>query len=793
MKRPWLIGAVALGVVIIVVAVIAVVGGFGGPPSAQPDRPELVVKDELIKQARPDPGCAKLPRPKPSGTGDVRLGVIRLRGHCLISETVRVAEAEVAAKLAELRAQPDVVAADRAEQPRPPASPRDPYPATEGTEERQWALDALGGAAALRDLWPDDAPELKIGVVDSGIDREHAEFGDRVVAVKDTELGDDAYASHGTEVAGIIAAAADGTGITGLAPKAKLLDAQYWRGGSTVGEEGIHDEIIWAVDQGARVINLSAGASDNSLLRAAYEYAELSRVVLVPAVGNCGGTGRRITLPWEREYDRKVCDRPDEVAGQADQPTVLGVGALTEDGDRADFSSANRTVMIMAPGQDVLSTCITRVSGPRTLCTNDGTSFAAPFVTGAAAILLARHPEARPADIRHALIMTADPVESERGQRNDEYGYGKLNVIAAAGYLDDHPPEPLPEEPVITAAQQTGLESAAHRTELILDSGRKIAVQKLDPEGATPALAFSADGAWFAAADGKTLTVVDAYTGRQQSTSCACSGVAFTTKNQVLTAQIGGGSVTVAQYDPLTADWTGTTYAPELNPSETGAAQVVGAAGDVALLTVGPQRVNLDELVGVWPDSTTIRLHSTEAGLGRITASADGRYVVAAGMPYCSSDPRQFRLIDLERTRAAGQAYAKWLTPTAILSCAATSLHFEGHDLYAAWIASDDGVRDSCPGRSPQDSGAAAVGSHLEIGEFAASDGYTQDAWAKLTCDTAGAWHLSNGEQVRLEPGPLMPSLDRSPYHYRVIRDRPGGKPDVELADRAEVIVVRPR
>ncbi|GAB3758348.1 hypothetical protein GCM10028864_43610 [Microlunatus parietis] len=789
-----MIGAVALGVVIMVVAVIAVVGVVGDQPAAQPDRPDLPVNSALIEQAHPDPGCAKVPRPKPSGAGDVRLGVIRLRGHCLVSETVLVAAADAEPKLAELRQQPDVVAADRVQSALPPPRrPEDPHPAVDGQPERQWGLDSLGGAAALRDLWPDDAPEIRVGVVDSGIDAGHAEFGDRVIKVKDTELGTDDYASHGTTVAGVIGAADDGTGVTGVAPNVKFLDAQYWRNGDDVGEVGIHDEIIWAVDQGARVINASAGAHDDSLLRSAYAYAELSRVVIIPAAGNCGGTGRRITLPWEREYDRKNCARPNAVSGQADQPTALAVGAHTEDGERADFSTANRTVMISAPGQDILSACVTTEAGPRTLCTDTGTSFAAPFVAGAAAILLARHPEARPADVRQALIMTADPVGTERGQRNDEYGYGKLNVIAAAKYLDDHPPEPLPEPPVITAAQITGIESAAHRTELILDSGKKIAVQQLDPEGATPDLAFSADGAWFAAVDGKRLTVVDAYTGRQQSTACDCGGVAFNTKNQVLTAQVGGGSVKVAQYDPLTTDWTGTTYAPELHPSESGAAKIVGAAGDVALLAVGPEQVNLDELVAVWPDSTTIRLLSTQEGIGRVAASPDGRYVVAAGMPYCYNDPRQFRLIDLERSRAAGRAYAKWLTPSAILSCAATSLHFEGNKLYAAWIAATDGVRDSCPKPSKDNLGSEPVASHLEIGEFEASDAYTNDPWAKLTCGSAGVWHLSNGEQLRLEPGPLMPSTDRTPYNYRLVRVQPGGKPDRELAERAEVIVVRPR
>src|SRR5690606_29087324 len=221
-------------------------------------------------------GCASYPRPKPSGSGDVRLGVLRLRGHCLIAETVLVDQPQVEARLAELRAERDVVTADRDVAPAPPPT-EDIHPAVEGTEERQWGLEALGGAGAVHALWPEQAPKIKIGVVDSGLDRDQAEFGDRVVAVKDTELGTDEYRSHGTQVAGVLAAADDGTGVTGMAPQAELLDAQYWRNGEGRGQPGTYDEIIWAVDQGARVINVSATDSDSALLRAAYAYAELSR------------------------------------------------------------------------------------------------------------------------------------------------------------------------------------------------------------------------------------------------------------------------------------------------------------------------------------------------------------------------------------------------------------------------------------------------------------------------------------------------------------------------------------
>lgn len=792
MKRRWLIGLIVLGVVIVVVAAVAVITVLRPEDSSgpHPARPDLPVREELIEQARPDPDCSLYPRPEPSGSGEVRLGVLRLRGHCLIGETVLTTEDQADSTLADLRTDETVVAADRAPGISPPPTPDDPHGPGEGEQEKQWSLDQLGGDA-LDSLWPEEAPEIRVGVVDSGIDTTHAEFGDRVIKVKDTELGSDAYESHGTFVAGIIAAADDGTGVTGIAPKVKLLDAQYWRDGKQVGEDGIHDEIVWSVDNGARVINASAGDDDNSLLRAAYSYAELNRVVIIPAVGNCGSADWR---PWPHnwsDYDKEACDREDRVAGQADQPTGLGVGALNSDGDRAGFSSENRTVMIMAPGEEILSTCVTRHAGPRTLCTDNGSSFAAPQVSGAVAILLARHPEATPADIRQALIMTTDPVDVERGQRNDEYGYGRLNIIAAAKYLDDHPPQPLPEEPAIAAAIIGGTESIKHTTELVLTGRSKIEVQQLDGAARVPEIAFSADGAWFAATDGKTLTVVDALTGRQQSTKCTCRGVAFNTKNQVLTAQ-GGDQIKIAHYEPMEADWASTTFVPGAPQSEDDPATVVGAAGDVALVTTGQPNLGTPQrLLGIWPDSKAITLLETREGVGQVATSPDGRWLVAAGSKLCWEDGRQHRLIDVEQTQALGQPSAKWLTPWAILSCAATSLHFEGTDLYAGWVAASDGVRDLCTKAGP--SGTVVVTARLPIGEFKPSNDYTRTAWQDLDCATAGIWHPSDGAQIRLRAGPPARELHAMPVNYTLIRQKPQGEGEQVLAEKAEIIVVRPR
>lgn len=780
MKRPWLIGAIALGVVIIVVAVIAVVGFVDDQPTAQPERVEPPVNHELIKQARPDPACTKLPRTKPSGAGDAQLSVIRLRGHCLVPETVLVADAEVAAKLDELRTRPDVVAADRAQSAVPP------FDDLESGEDKQFEQpdrDSLGGDRLL-ELWPQDGPEVRVAMIDSGVDATHPELAGRVIATRDTKLGTDRSRDHGTFSAGIVAAAADGKGISGIAPNVKLLDAQYWRDGGNWGvaeginQPGIADEIIWSVDNGAQVLSVSATQVEpSSTLTAAYEYAELNGVVAVAAVGNCGRKS-------EDERD-DYCRRRDDVMAQADQPTVLGVGA-TSKGKKAAYSSANRTVQLVAPAGDIheafwpddktLSTCVNDPARPRTLCKSIGTSFAEPYVAAAAAILVARHPESAPADIRNALIMSTnrDDLDLEPGHRNDKYGYGRLDILAAATYLDDHPPQPKPEQPAIVAATRTG-----GKVELILDDGKKVAVQKLG-QGDQPAFAFSADGAWFAAADGAALTVVDAYTGRQQSVECACHGIAFNTKNQVLTAQASGG-FKIAQYDPLSADWTGNTFAPKLPAGGLDAPRLVGAAGDVALVTLA-QGEYANSLYGVWPDSTAVELDGGGLAYTMVAASATGRFVVASSPQSCP------RVIDVEKTRSSGKPWTKWLWYDDTFCATAMLAHFEGDQaLRLGWIGSQYSQRKPGCLQTVQDQ--ASVTGRLPIGEFTPSREPVDLAWKDLDCSAAGIWPQQNGEQIRARgiPGSTLP------LKYAIVLAKPKGEGEQKLAEQVDELAVRPR
>src|SRR5690606_34855430 len=120
LRRRRLIGLITLAVVIILVGTAALLWVLGDRPVARPERPDLPVDHELLETARPDPACTKLPRPVPSGSGDTRLTVIRLRGHCLVTETVLVGGADAPARPTELREQPDVVTADVARAAGPP-------------------------------------------------------------------------------------------------------------------------------------------------------------------------------------------------------------------------------------------------------------------------------------------------------------------------------------------------------------------------------------------------------------------------------------------------------------------------------------------------------------------------------------------------------------------------------------------------------------------------------------------------------------------------------------------------
>ncbi|WP_258724374.1 S8 family serine peptidase [Cellulomonas sp. NS3] len=251
-----------------------------------------------------------------------------------------------------------------------------------------------------------------IAVLDTGVDARHPDLAGSVEPGIDLVSGDSNPADdhgHGTIVAGAAMAHGDnGVGAVGAAYGARLLPVKVLDARGNGADSVVAQGIAWAVDHGADVLNLSLGGSDPSpVLLAAMQAAVARGVVVVVAAGNDGSDVAQYPAAYA-----------PQVAG------VLAVGATDDDGALTDFSSWGDWVSIAAPGS--------RIVGPAAgggYAQADGTSLAAPFVSGTAALVLARTPGATPALVEDRLVSTA----RDAGPRGVDpfYGRGVLDAAAA--------------------------------------------------------------------------------------------------------------------------------------------------------------------------------------------------------------------------------------------------------------------------------------------------------------------------------------------------------------------------
>ena len=323
---------------------------------------------------------------------------------------------------------------------------------------KQWYL----GFSGFYEPWitlPSFEP-IPVAVIDSGIDASHPDLAGKILDAE-TFVGGSATTDalgHGTFVAGLIGAGVNnGVGIAGLAPSAQLLVAKVVTKSRSIPVEAEAKAIRWAVDNGARVINMSLGGIRDPLdpdrdtysrLEAdSVAYAISNGVVVVAAVGN---SDQAPSSPW------KYASYP------AALPHVLGVSAMSESGEIPTFSNRDRIYNdIAAPGLRILSSlprsltsrypsCSDQgysICGPEEYREAQGTSFAAPQVTAAAAVLLSLRPTLRPEQVTQILQATAVDLEfstgcSACGVGRDAYsGRGRLDVAAAIAALSKRLPE----------------------------------------------------------------------------------------------------------------------------------------------------------------------------------------------------------------------------------------------------------------------------------------------------------------------------------------------------------------
>ena len=320
------------------------------------------------------------------------------------------------------------------------------------------------------DAFPNDLPVLnpvRVAIIDSGIDGGHPEFPRSRIWQARSWVGGSPLTDeegHGTFVAGMIAAAIDNNeGIAGMAFPAQLVIAKIARSDQSIDVRDEAEAIRWAVDVGARVINLSIGGlrdpfnprrdTFSRVEASAINYAVSRGAVLVAAVGNSDDAPQS---PWPfASYPAAL-------------PHVLGVSALSPTGNVPQFSNRDRIYNdISAPGQEIYSTLPRALTATRPLCPNQGysdcgpdefrhaagTSFAAPQVSAAAAVLLALDPTLQPDQVLNVLERTATDMNASDGckqcplQRDSFSGWGRLDVAKAIGALGGVLPPPDRLEP----------------------------------------------------------------------------------------------------------------------------------------------------------------------------------------------------------------------------------------------------------------------------------------------------------------------------------------------------------
>jgi subtilisin family serine protease len=313
------------------------------------------------------------------------------------------------------------------------------------------------------DAWATPPPDLvpvRVAIVDSGVDGTLPDFAGRIAESKSFVGGSPLVDTegHGTFVAGEIAANLDTQGITGIAYTSQLLIAKVVKPDGTIPLEAEAAAIRWAADQGARVINLSLGGVRDPVHRerdtyspaeaAAVAYAYGRGALLVAAVGNAD---EAFAQPWPY------------ASYPAALPHVIGVSALTRSGNVPDFSNRDAVYNdISAPGQGIFSTFPLAMTAQRPGCVDqgysdcgtdeyrnpEGTSFAAPQVSAAAAVLFAVNPQLTNSQVAYGLEHTADDVNAATGcprcalGRDPLSGWGRLDVAKAVEALVGPLPPP---------------------------------------------------------------------------------------------------------------------------------------------------------------------------------------------------------------------------------------------------------------------------------------------------------------------------------------------------------------
>ncbi|WP_435797319.1 type VII secretion-associated serine protease mycosin [Streptomyces clavifer] len=375
----------------------------------------------------------------------------------------------------------------------------------------QWHLDAMQAER----MWASSTGRnVTVAVVDSGVDTSTPDLQGRVLQGKDLAVdspGDEHtdYRNHGTGIAGLIAGTGDagGDGAFGLAPAVKILPIRVRDNfgkvsggkGDKYFNEDVSEAIRFAVDSGAKIINVSLGNNVGSQqLTDSVAYALEKGSLVFASAGNSADEGNPVEYP-------------------AGTPGVVGVGSVGKDLKRAKSSQYGPQVDLSAPGVDMVHAC----SGGTQLCKSSGTSDATAIVSASAALIWSKYPDWTNNQVLRVMLDTAGgPISGD--ERTDYIGYGIVRPrVALKSPGDPGPADEYPLPDLAAAAESAKPSAEASEAADSAEEGDKSATAAPASDGGSDAALWIGLGVGAAALVGGAAAVVAVRSRRRRAAAAA--------------------------------------------------------------------------------------------------------------------------------------------------------------------------------------------------------------------------------------------------------------------------------
>lgn len=278
--------------------------------------------------------------------------------------------------------------------------------------EEQWNIDVINANAKEYEQSED---RIKVAVLDTGVTAtEDIDVVERVNFISGEEDVNPLYedvSGHGTSVASVIAAKDNGIGVTGINPNVDLYSVKILDDEKKASLSGVIQGIYWCMEHDIDIINMSFGTSvESEILERVIKEADAQGILMIAAAGNKGAAAGESTVEYPAAFDE-----------------VIAVGATNPQGEASEISSLGEEIELMAPGETIPATGYFDE-----IIKTEGTSMAAPHVTGIASVLWAKDRTKSSRFIRELLNVSAKPM----GEGTQE-GSGLVDLDYALSVYDE--------------------------------------------------------------------------------------------------------------------------------------------------------------------------------------------------------------------------------------------------------------------------------------------------------------------------------------------------------------------